>query len=230
MEKIISIVDYLTKSDVFKGLAEDQYDRIINLGVNKQLPPHHFLFHQSDPASQCYMVTQGQLKLTKLNENGKTVTIRYVGSGELTAAVAVIKNGVYPVTAESVQETKVVGWSQPTMMELMRRFPEIAINLLGVILSRIEDIQQRYLEICTEQVDQRIARSLLRLMRWKGNKNEKGVLIDIPLSRQSLADYSGTTLYTVSRTLSAWEKKGWVETGRERIIVTDPHALVAFAE
>ncbi|GAB6909525.1 hypothetical protein JCM12296A_53700 [Desulfosarcina cetonica] len=176
------------------------------------------------------MVTKGQLKLTKLNENGKIVTIRYVGSGELTAAVAVIKNGVYPVTAESVQETEVVGWSQPTMMELMRQFPEIAINLLGVILSRIEDIQQRYLEVCTEQVDQRIARSLLRLMRWKGNKNKKGVLIDIPLSRQSLADYSGTTLYTVSRTLSAWEKKGWIETGRERIIVTDPHALVAFAE
>lgn len=224
------MVDYLTKSDVFKGLAEDQYDRIIDRGMNKHLPPHQFLFCQSDPASQCYMVTKGQLKLTKLNENGKIVTIRYVGSGELTAAVAVIKNGVYPVTAESVQETEVVGWSQPTMMELMRQFPEIAINLLGVILSRIEDIQQRYLEVCTEQVDQRIARSLLRLMRWKGNKNKKGVLIDIPLSRQSLADYSGTTLYTVSRTLSAWEKKGWIETGRERIIVTDPHALVAFAE
>ncbi|XPS87173.1 transcriptional regulatory, Crp family [Desulfosarcina variabilis str. Montpellier] len=230
MEKIISNVDRLTTSDIFKGLAENQQSQIIECGTNKQLPVHHYLFHQGDPALQCYMVIKGQLKLTKLNENGKTVTIRYVGSGELTAAVAVIKNGVYPVTAETVQETEIVGWDQPKMMELMRRFPDIAINLLSVVLFRIEDIQQRYLEICTEQVDQRIARSLLRLMRWKGIKNDEGVLIDIPLSRQSLADYSGTTLYTVSRTLSAWEKRGWVESGRERIIVTDPHALVAFAE
>lgn len=141
-----------------------------------------------------------------------------------------MKNGTYPVFAESIQETDVIGWNHSTMMKLMRRFPEIAINLLGIVLTRIDDVQQRYLEICTEQVDQRIARSLLRLMRWKGIKNEKGVLIDIPLSRQSIADYLGTTLYTVSRTLSAWEKKGWIETGREKIVVTDPHALVAFAE
>jgi CRP-like cAMP-binding protein len=45
-----------------------------------------------------------------------------------------------------------------------------------------------------------------------------------------LADYTGTTLYTVSRTLSGWEKSGWIKSGCERITVTDPHALVTFAE
>jgi CRP-like cAMP-binding protein len=50
------------------------------------------------------------------------------------------------------------------------------------------------------------------------------------LSRQNIADYSGTTLYTVSRTLSAWEKNGWVKSGREQIVITNPHALVQFAE
>ena len=113
---------------------------------------------------------------------------------------------------------------------LHRRFPETAINLLRIVLARIDDVQQRYLEICTEQVDRRIARSLLRLMRWKGVKQNNGILIEIPLSRQNIADYSGTTLYTVSRTLSGWEKKNWIKSGREKIIVTDPHALVAFAE
>lgn len=223
-------MDRVTKADLFKGLEDGQYNEIINCAISKRLPSHNFLFHQGDAATQCYMVIKGQLRLTKLNENGKMVTIRYVGKGELTAAVAVLKNGSYPVTAESIRETTVVGWDHSTIMALMRRFPEVAINLLGIVLARIEDVQQRYLEICTEQVDQRVARSLLRLMRWKGITHEKGILIDIPLSRQSLADYSGTTLFTVSRTLSAWEKMGWVETGRERIIVTDPHALVAFAE
>jgi CRP-like cAMP-binding protein len=74
-------------------------------------------------------------------------------------------------------------------------------------LERIEDVQNRYLEVCTEHVDQRIARSLLRLMRRAGLKVPEGMHIDIPLSRQNIADYSGTTLYTVSRTLSAGEKR-----------------------
>lgn len=230
MKKVLSEIDQLTKSDIFKELTEDQYDSIVHLGNKIQIPPKTFLFHQEAPVSQCYMVTKGKLKLTKLSEHGKTVTIRYVGSGELTAAVTVIKGGVYPVTAASIEETEVVGWDQTTMMELMNRFPGLAINLLHLVLTRIEDIQQRYFEVCTEQVDQRIARSLLRLMNWKGTKNESGVLIDIPLSRQNLAEYSGTTLYTVSRTMSTWEKKGWVRSGREKITITNPHALVTFAQ
>jgi CRP-like cAMP-binding protein len=67
-------------------------------------------------------------------------------------------------------------------------------------------------------------------MRWAGSKEKDGILIDIPVSRQNIADYTGTTLYTVSRTLSAWEKKGWVKSGREKIVITDPHALVTFAD
>jgi CRP/FNR family transcriptional regulator, nitrogen oxide reductase regulator len=230
MEKVLSSVDSLRKIDMFKGLTEEQYDRAIHRGIKKQLPPNDFLFRQGSPASRCYLVMQGQLKLTKLNEHGKEVIIRYVGVGEVTAAVAVLRNGVYPVTAESVGATEVIGWDHPTMINMMRQFPDIAINFLGVVLTRIEDVQQRYLEICTEQVDRRIAHSLLRLMRWKGVKKDDGILIEIPLSRQNIADYSGTTLYTVSRTLSGWEKKNWIKSGREKIIVTDPHALVAFAE
>jgi CRP-like cAMP-binding protein len=116
------------------------------------------------------------------------------------------------------------------MIQLMRRYPDIAINLMGIILERIDDVQHRYLEVCTEHVDQRIARSLLRLMRRAGSQLPQGIQINLPLSRQNIADYSGTTLYTVSRTLSAWEKNGWIQSGREKIIVTDPHALVKFAE
>ncbi len=224
------LLDGVQKSAVFKGLAAEDYRLVINSGVRKDLQHQQILFHQGDSATHCYLVRRGRLKLTKINEEGKEVIIRYIGAGELTAAVAVMKKGLYPVTSKSIQETNVVGWDNATMVKLMRRFPDLAINLLDVILARIEDVQQRYLEVCTEQVDQRIARSLLRLMRWAGTKKESGILIDIALSRQNIADYSGTTLYTVSRTLSAWEKKGWVKSGREKIIVTDPHALVAFAE
>ncbi|MBI9082790.1 MAG: Crp/Fnr family transcriptional regulator [Desulfobacterales bacterium] len=176
------------------------------------------------------MVNRGRLKLTKLNEEGKEVILRYIGVEELTAAIAVFKGWTYPVTAESIKETEVTGWNKQTMMQLMRRYPDISINLLGIILERIEDMQDRYLEVCTEHVDQRIARSLLRIMRRAGFKTAEGIHIDIPLSRQNIADYSGTTLFTVSRTLSAWEKRGWIRSGREQIVVTDPHALVQFAE
>ncbi len=230
MENDQSIFDGIPKTDVFQGLTTEQYNSVIAGGLRKRLQPKGILFRQGDSATYCYLVNQGRLKLTKLNEQGKEVIIRYIGNGELTAAVTVLKNGLYPVTAESMQETEVIGWDKPTMVAHMHRYPDIAINLLRIILHRIEDVQQRYLEVCTEQVDRRIAHTLLRLMRSVGSKHPEGIVIDIALSRQNIADYSGTTLYTASRTLSAWEKKGWIKSGREKIIVVDPHALVTFAE
>jgi CRP-like cAMP-binding protein len=148
----------------------------------------------------------------------------------MAAAVVVLKGRVYPVTAETVEETEVIGWDKPTFLQLLHAHPEISVNMLGVVLERLDELQQRYLEVCSEGVEQRIARCLLRLMQRAGSRRADGVLIDLPLSRQSIADYSGTTLYTVSRTLSSWGKKGWIRSGRERVLIADPHALVTLAE
>jgi len=230
MNTMSFISDNLNKSEIFNGLSNRQFADMIKRGHRITLPSKSILFHQSDPATSYFLVNQGLLKLTKLNEQGKEIILRYIGAGELTAAIAVLKNWKYPAIAESVEDTEIIGWDKQTMMQLMHRYPDISINLLGIILERIDDMQHRYLEVCTERVDQRIARSLLRLMRRAGSKTREGILIDIALSRQNIADYSGTTLYTVSRTLSAWEKNGWIRSGREQIFVINPHALVQFAE
>jgi len=230
MDKNIAILDSLPTSDVFAGLTIEQNDVAIRSGLRKKLQSRSILFHQGDAADKCYLVNHGRLKLSKLNEQGKEVIFRYVGAGELTAAVAVLKNRDYPVSAESVEETDVTGWDKQTIMQLMRLYPDITINLMNIILDRLEDVQNRYLELSTEKVERRIALTLLRLMRSAGSNTSEGISIDIPLGRQNIADYTGTTLYTVSRTLSAWEKKGWVKSGREQIVVTDPHSLVQFSE
>jgi len=224
------ILDSLNKSEIFKGLSNQQCADLIKRGRRIKLQPKSILFHQGDPATSCFLVNRGRLKLTKLNEQGKEVILRYIGAGELTAAITVLKGWGYPGTAQSIEETDVTGWDKPTMTQLMHQTPGLAINLLSIVLERIDDVQNRYLEVCTERVGQRIARSLLRLMRRAGSKTGSGIQIDIPLSRQNIADYSGTTLYTVSRTLSAWEKIGWIKSKREQIVVTDPHALVQFSE
>lgn len=220
----------LDKSEIFEGLSSVQFATLLEKGQRTILQSKSILFHQGDLAKRCYMVNQGRLKLTMFSEQGKEVILRYIGCGELAAAIAVLRNQSYPATAECIDETEVIGWDKPTILALIYQYPTIAINLLGIVFDRIDDVQHRYLEVCSEHVDQRIARTLLRLMRRAGIKTSEGIHIDIPLSRQNIADYSGTTLHTVSRILSSWEKKEWIKSGREKIIIKDPHALVLFGE
>lgn len=222
--------DIFQKTDLFEGLSTDQHDKIIKSGFHLVLKPKSILFHQGDPAKIFYMINSGRLKLTKLNEQGKEVIMRYIGAGELTAAITSLKDWEYPLTAESIEDTEVIGWDKAGVLNMIETYPKIAINLLNIVLTRIDDIQHRYLELSTERVEQRIARTLLRLMRSAGLKKPEGILINLPLSRQNIADFSGTTLFTVSRTLSAWEKKGWIKSGREKITITAPHSLVLLSE
>jgi CRP-like cAMP-binding protein len=86
------------------------------------------------------------------------------------------------------------------------------------------------IEMSTQQVERRVAHALLRLARQAGRKVEQGVEIDFPISRQDIAEMTGTTLHTVSRTLSAWESQGLIESGRQRVVLRDPHRLFTLAE
>jgi CRP-like cAMP-binding protein len=112
----------------------------------------------------------------------------------------------------------------------MHQYPPLAVNMLRVVVGRLDEVQKRYLELSAEEVAQRIARALLRMMKTSGRKTEEGILIDFRLSRQDLADYTGTTLFSVSRVLSKWEKMGYITSKRERIVITDAHALVGVTE
>lgn len=213
-----------------KNLTIEQHENIIQHGVKKKLNPKSILFHQGESAERCYLIKKGHLKLTKLTEQGKEVIIRYLSTGDLTAAITLLDDKEYPLTATSIETTEVVSWDKPTLIHLMKRHPDIAINALHVVLKRLDNVQNRYVELCTEKVEQRIARTLLRLIKTSGVKTSEGICINIPLSRQNIADYTGTTVFTVSRILSFWEKMGWIKSEREKITIADAHAIVSFVE
>jgi len=218
------------KPDFLFGLTEKQVEEIAGRGRARDLKAGAVLFRQGDPATHAFIVTEGRLKLGILHELGKEILVRYIGPGELTAMVTVLDGRDYPVSARAVGATRVVALEKKAMLSIMKDYPSVPVNMIRNSLDRLEELQNRYLELYAEQVERRIARSLLRIMKQSGKRSGDEIVIDFPITRQELADYTGTTLYTVSRTLSAWEKKGWVKSKRERIIIANPHALVLFAE
>ena len=96
--------------------------------------------------------------------------------------------------------------------------------------ARLREAEARLRDLQTERVERRIARTLVRLASQAGIRTERGIELALPLSRQDLAELAGTTLSTASRTLSGWDSRGIVASGRERITILQPHALVALAE
>jgi CRP-like cAMP-binding protein len=130
----------------------------------------------------------------------------------------------------AITDTTAFEWPGSVMASLMERYPKLALNAVRFVAARLHELQDQYRQLATEKVERRIARALLRLVRQSGTRTESGVLIDLPLSREDIAQMTGTTLFTVSRVLSRWEADGILETGRQRIVVRAPHALVSIAD
>ena len=94
----------------------------------------------------------------------------------------------------------------------------------------MEEAHTRIREISTEEVERRVAHTVLRLTKQAGRAEAAGIRIDFPITRQDIAEMTGTTLHTVSRILSAWESKGLVEGGRQKLLVRDVAGLQALAD
>ncbi len=116
------------------------------------------------------------------------------------------------------------------MLGLMQDNAHLALNGMALVGKRFTQMQSQFEELATQRVEQRVARTILRLVRQFGRRTEEGVLIDMALTREDIAQMSGTNLYQVSRILSRWEQAGYISTGRKQVTLLKAHEIVAIAE
>jgi CRP-like cAMP-binding protein len=220
----------LAGAELLRELEPAARERLLAAGTARQAPRRARVFEAGEEATTLYLLVSGRVKLVRGNADGQEVIVRIVGPGELLGGVAALAAARYPATAEVIEDAELVAWDREALEPALARHPELVTAILGVVARRMGDVQEQLQELATERVARRVARALLRLARQHGRKTAEGVRIDFPLSRQSLAELTGTTLFTVSRLLSGWESEGTVRVGREEVTILAPHALVRIAE
>jgi CRP-like cAMP-binding protein len=221
---------YLRTAELFHDLDPPVLAAIAVAARRRKVRAGAYLFRQDDAANVLYVLARGSVKLTQINPDGEQIVLRVVGPGETFGAGAPLGSMRYPASAQAAEASVVLLWDGPTMLALMERFPQLAINTVRVLAARVHEFQDRYRELATERVERRVARALLRLARQVGHRVEGGVLIALPFSRQDFAEMAGTKRFTVSRIFSEWNQRGIIESGRERVLIKQPHALVVIAE
>lgn len=230
MSLSLNEIKTIRNASILQGLDEQSFQRVLESAKIKKLGDGEFYFLAEEPATHAYILLDGKVKLAQVTTDGYQVILGYLVPGRVYGIIAILKKVTYPVSAQAVGNCKALVWDQATLNHLMEISPRIALNSLRLMSGQIREFQNRVKDLSTKRVEQRIARAILRLARQSGKKVEEGVLIDLPLSRQDLAEMSGTTLYTVSRVFTEWEKSGLTHSQRQKVIITNPHGLVVLAE
>lgn len=214
---------------LFQDLPEEGLERAVALSRRQKRAKGEVLFEQGTAAEAFHLVLAGRLKVSQATREGQHVIIRYLGPKEIAGCVAVCGGVPYPATATAIEDTWLMSWTRPRITELADRHPVVAMAAMRIMGGRIAELQERLKEMQTERVERRIAHALGRLVVQAGRRSPDGIEIDFPITRQDLAEMVGTTLHTVSRTLSKWEAAGIVASVRQKVVIIAPNALVQIA-
>jgi CRP/FNR family transcriptional regulator, nitrogen oxide reductase regulator len=214
---------------VFQNATDDDLRLILENSVPRSIEDGEYFFLQGDPADHLYVLKEGQVKLLQSNPAGQQISLRIIYPWQMFGALGAVRDQAsYPASAQALEDASALAIKGVFLRAMMETRPYLSFDLMKLMTSYIQEMQSRYRELATERVAQRIARALLRLTAQSGQRAEDG--IELEFSRQDLAEMSGSTLYTVSRVLSDWDRQGLLDTGRERIRILQPHDLVRLAE
>ena len=218
----------LCASGLFKGLSQQECMEIASCASARTFARDEILFAQGDPNRNLTMILSGTVKLTQIGSNGNEVLLWMSGSGEPLNAVLPANTCSHTCSARAMEQCKALVWEYARLQALLEQYPQIRKNINQILAGRLSELEERFREIATEKVAKRVALALLRLMRQVGKTTSNG--IELSLSREELAQMTGATLFTISRTLSRWAEQGFVIPRREAVVVKEPEKLREISE
>lgn len=225
------IQQLVRQSNLFKAVRPDVFEQVMASSILRLVEEDGFFFMQSDPATHAYVLAKGRVKMIQLTPNGHQITLRIMTPGQTYGGIALLNpQAGYPATAQAMEDSTALAWDTAHLRKLVEKDPSISLNVMSLMHGYISELQERQKALVADRVEQRIARIVLKLAAQSGKKTDEGVLIDLPITRQDIAEMSGTTLFTVSRTLNEWERSGLLKIGRERVVICNPHGLVSIAD
>jgi len=213
-----------------EGLQPEDLDRVLEQARSARYPRDSVVFEQGTEATSFFLLLDGHVRVVRVTPEGEQIISRYINAGEMFGLAVAMARTTYPATAVAAVDCVVVAWPNSAWADLSRRFPSFGASTYRTIGKWLQDTHTRMLEMVTSQVEQRVAHALLRLAHQAGRKTPEGIEIDFPITRQDIAEMTATTLHTVSRLMSAWEEKGIVSSGRQKVTIVDPHGLMLIAE
>lgn len=227
----IEVTEFLAQSALFASLSAGEREALQVQLVRRRHEKDDYLFFEGDPAEWLVFVAEGRVKMIKHSESGRETILSTFGPGQIVGEVGVLIGDVYPATAQSLEPVITLSLRRDEYVGLVRSHPDLAWALIGELGRRLQRAHETIRSMAVEKVERRVARVLLRMANTAGERLEGGaVRINLPLSRQDVADMAGTVIETAIRTMSKFQKQGFIETREGRIILLKPHQLVAIAE
>lgn len=215
---------------IFQRLSDAELTKIADMTTHKTFQKGETLMNEGDQTDTLYIIHGGQVKLSKMTLQGKEQILRILSTGDFFGELAIFDSGsVSNFTAVATAETAICMLTRDKMSAIMAQNPAIAMKLLADVTKRLAHTENLVQNLATKDPETRIANMIVEFCESFGTKKGSEILIQVPLTREEMANYIGVTRETISRKLRVLEEDGVLHVKGKKITVKDYDELLAYA-
>jgi CRP/FNR family transcriptional regulator, nitrogen oxide reductase regulator len=214
-------LDVLRQVSLFASLTTDQIAAMAHRFRADSFAPDTFIFLEDDPADRLWVVQAGQVKIVKYASDKQETLLEVIMPGEMFGGAGILFPN-HPATAVAMTDTQTLSLDRDAYLHLIHQYSDVALRIIDLLGDRLQ-AAMKMRALATERVDVRLANILLKLGDKMGERTTEGIRINLPLSRQDLADMTGTTIETAIRIMSKFRKEGLALTEPGGFVVVLDH-------
>ncbi len=220
-------IDLIRRVPLFATLSEEEFKTLEHVFQVKTYRKNQVIFLEEETGNYMYIVLAGKVKVTKATSGGKETILAIHQPGDFFGEMALLDGKTSPATVSAIEDCRIATIYHSDFQRLMMSNEKVVRQIIQVLCSRLRQVWAQVQDLSYSTADDRIRAGILQLSRKHGVPDARGIIIDLKITHQELAELVGTSRETVTRTLARLQKKGVLQLDQRRIILLKPKALVS---
>lgn len=204
-------VELLQDIPLFAGLETDDLSRLSLLLTEKSFARDAVVVSAHDAGDALYIVSSGSVKVSLLGENGREIILSTLSDGDFFGEMSLVDGEPRSATVTCITDAHLLRLSRRDFLQLLRSYPSIGVNVMTEMCVRLRRADEAIGNLALLDVYGRVARFILERAAEEGEEGEEGILLRKMPTQQHVASRIGTSRETVSRALSEFQRRGFIE-------------------
>lgn len=207
------------------ALSQEQVDALRAIGRTRRYTTGERLFLEREPGDAVLVLQSGRVKLSSITEGGREALLGIREPGELIGEMSAIDEAPRSATATAMEPVEVLALSSQAFTAYLERTPGVALVLVRVLNRRLRDADRKRAEFLAQDTVGRVCSRLVELADRFGHSGDDGTHIDLAITQEDLAGWTGSSREAVIRALRTLREVGWIETRRRGVTLLDVEML-----
>lgn len=213
--------ELLKNLPLFGDLDDEELVEIWNHVQTRSYKKGNIILFEEDPGDSLFIIKEGKVKITRLSEEGREVILSILGEGEFFGEMSILDGESRSANVIALADSEVFVLKREEFINILTSNPQIAITLLEELAARIRKSDQQIEYLSLADAENRVAMTLLRLAEESGTFKMGQVTIEELPMQQDMANMSGTSRETISRMLSEFTEKEYIDRKGKKLIILD---------